>query len=275
MRFAERWLPACALLVLALAPAALRAQAAEGTPAWIVERFFQHEEWSDRAAYLGGEMEQYAGEPTPGNQMPAGTPVTARELQADSQRAIYAVSIRRDGRTYDAYVYLDRDANRWRITAVRLLALPAFFYMGMDSLQAMPDRTPAYEQMLTNMRLTAASDSALKQHFVEHADQFEALATAGAALDAAELPILADHEGGGAPSPSRAAIRNALPRLGLASMQHDEEAPGCLLLVIGGIMDNSVGYLYAPPGCAVPRMSPGYFIYLEALRPGWYVYKTT
>ena len=36
-----------------------------------------------------------------------------------------------------------------------------------------------------------------------------------------------------------------------------------------------MAYLYAPPECAVPEISPGDYILVEELAPGWYLYKTT
>jgi hypothetical protein len=44
---------------------------------------------------------------------------------------------------------------------------------------------------------------------------------------------------------------------------------------IGGILDNSVGYLYVPDGATAPRMSYENYIYLEQVNENWYVYKTT
>ena len=46
-------------------------------------------------------------------------------------------------------------------------------------------------------------------------------------------------------------------------------------MVIGGILDNSVGFFHAPAGCDPPPMSPHDIILLGALEPGWYLYKTT
>ena len=50
---------------------------------------------------------------------------------------------------------------------------------------------------------------------------------------------------------------------------------GCIELNIGGIIDNSVGYLYVPPGVKPPTMTPDEFIHIEQIADGWYIYKTT
>lgn len=271
-------LPVCLLAALALtlagcAPAL--AQAPEGTPRWVVEQYVSAPRWEDRALYLAGEMTAYAGEPTPGMRMPPGASVTLRQLEADARSAVFAVTVRVEEGTFDAYVFLHRAADRWQITAFRRLALPALFYTGFDSLIARPQGSPEDERVMANLKLTVASDSALKQHFEQHAAAYDSLARAAMAVPDDELPRAYPDEAEPPLTPRQAGLRAQLQRLLLTTISRDEEAPGCLLLVIGGMIDNSVGYLYAPEGCTVPRMSPGYFIYLEALRPGWYVYKTT
>jgi len=251
------------------------AQAPAGTPAWVVEQYVSAPRWDGRAKYFAGEMERYAGEPTPGMRMPPGASVTVRQLEADARSAVFAVTARVDEGTFDAYVYLRRDADLWQITAFRRLALPGLFYLAFDSLVARPGGFPEDERVIATLKLTVAPDSALKQHFADHAAAFDSLARAAVALPGPELPRAHPEVGEPSLTPRQADLRERMQRLLLTAISRDEEAPGCLLLVIGGMIDNSVGYLYAPPGCTVPRMSPDYFIHLEALRPGWYVYKTT
>jgi hypothetical protein len=220
-------------------------------------------------------MERDAGEPTPGMRMPPGASVAVRQLEADDRSAVFAVTARVDEGTFDAYVYLRRDADLWQITAFRRLALPGLFYLAFDSLVARPGGSPEDERVIANLKLTVASDSALKQHFEEHAAAFDSLARSAATLADAELPSAYPDDAEAPLTPRGMELRERMRRLLLTGIGRDEQAPGCLLMVVGGMIDNSVGYLYAPPGCTVPRMSPTYFIYIETLRPGWYVYKTT
>ncbi len=46
------------------------------------------------------------------------------------------------------------------------------------------------------------------------------------------------------------------------------------LVTIGGILDNTVGFLFAPP-TAVPAMGPNHCIWVELLEPRWYLLRTT
>lgn len=54
-----------------------------------------------------------------------------------------------------------------------------------------------------------------------------------------------------------------------------ESTSGIVDVNIGGILDNSVGYLFVPTGTEVPIMSDDNYIYIEHIVGSWYVYKTT
>jgi hypothetical protein len=262
-------------LAIALAPGFAYAQeAAEGTPVWVVERFYAREEFPERADYLAGELAEFRAAQTPGSALPEGARVSVRPLRVREDRAVVAVTVAAEDTTTDGYLYLQRSQGRWQIVAFRALALPPLFFMGLDELQALPARTAEQERMLRNTRLTAASDSALKAHFVRHRPAIEALGRAAAAGEVTWLGSEpADDES--TLSPALLRMREQLRALDLGAVLRDEHASGCVLLYIGGMIDNSVGYLHAPEGCRVPEMTPSYFIYVEELALGWYLYKTT
>jgi hypothetical protein len=276
MRIRSGALHAALLVLAATAPGCAWAQEAEeGTPAWVVERFYGREAFPERGEYLGGELAQFREARTPGSALPEGARVTVRPLRVHEDRAVVAVTVATADTTTDAYVYLNQNQGRWQITAFRALALPPLFFMAMDELRALPARTPEDERMLRNMQLTAASDSALKAYFVQHRPAIEALGRAAA--QAGEVTWLgADPaDGEGTLFPALLRIREQLRALDMEAVGRDRKASGCVLLHIGGMIDNSVGYLHAPRGCQVPEMTPGGFIYVEEIAPGWYLYKTT
>jgi hypothetical protein len=49
---------------------------------------------------------------------------------------------------------------------------------------------------------------------------------------------------------------------------------GLTIVSIGGILDNVVGFLWAPEG-RVPSISPSEYIWIEPAGDGWYLFKTT
>lgn len=268
-----------ALLVLAVVFASgdARAQEAEqGTPAWVVERFYAREEFPERGEYLAGELEEHREARTPGSALPEGARVTIRPLRVREDQAVIAVTVATAEQTIDGYLYLQRAGGRWQIVAFRALALPPLYLMALDELRARPARTAEDERRLRNMQLTTASDAALRAWFIQHRPAIEELGRAAAGAGGDVHWLGADPaQDEGTPSPALLRIREQLRALDLEAVGRDEEASGCVLLHIGGMIDNSVGYLYAPEGCQVPEMTPGYFIYVEELAPRWYLYKTT
>lgn len=77
------------------------------------------------------------------------------------------------------------------------------------------------------------------------------------------------------PADASAEIAGRLRALRLNAIYREPQHPGCIFVSIGGVLDNQVGYVHAPDGCAVPSMDPSDFIYVERVREGWYVFKTT
>ncbi|MCX2745885.1 hypothetical protein OO013_18530 [Mangrovivirga sp. M17] len=49
----------------------------------------------------------------------------------------------------------------------------------------------------------------------------------------------------------------------------------CIFFIIGGVSDNTVGYLYVDSLTDIPLMSPDDFIVLRDLGEGWFLFKTT
>ena len=53
------------------------------------------------------------------------------------------------------------------------------------------------------------------------------------------------------------------------------ELGNCINFLIGGILDNSVGYIYVKDKKDLPEMNPDRIIMLREIGNGWYIYKTT
>jgi hypothetical protein len=50
---------------------------------------------------------------------------------------------------------------------------------------------------------------------------------------------------------------------------------GTIELIIGGMVDNSVGIMFVPEGASRPIIDPSNYIYVEAVLGRWYIFKTT
>jgi hypothetical protein len=191
---------------------------------------------------------------------------------SDSQ-AVYTVRVGGAARTEDWYAYVVKGDSGWRLTAVRTLALPPLFFMAMDSLsntKSLPDSLTA---LLENMRLTASSDSALKQFFLTRRPAFERIAE-GFSRETARS-ISAAPDGLKAPTASLRSLAQQLSALHLRGAWRDPEFTECVFVEIGGMIDNEVGFMRCASENSVPAINPERFIVVEPITGGWYLYKTT
>lgn len=271
-----------AVLLLALPCARARAQAPESdttSAAWVVRQFYASRSFPGLAAHITGEYRaNYPGAPTMGSRLPPGVVVTSRPLLADTQRAVFATALRDTAKAEDWYTYLRREQGVWKIEAVRTLVLPPLVYMLLDSLQAARKTVTLGEleaRLMENLRLTAQSDSALKAYLIEHQPAFLAIARHFEAIPGADGISEEGKIRGRAPEAGRRQLAAELRALHLTGVMRLPSAPRCIFILIGGMTDNEVGYIYAPEGCAPPALSPGDYIYVERVAPGWYIYKTT
>ncbi len=286
---------ACLLALGVLPPAGVvRAQVGKGptgcpggvgSPAWLLQRFFDADGFSDRASFYTGEMlTHYRDAPTLGTLLPAEARVEHRPVLVGCSRAVYASTVSTETRGQDWYLHRLWEDGGWRIAAVRVLALPGFFFQLMEMLAADPDtmdhgmamlgddapRLSAAEQ-LANMRLVASTDAELKAYLEQHRDAFMQLVSA---VQRSPSLTFATSDGRARPEGSDAeGIAADLRRLSPNAISRDASHPGCIFVSIGGILDNEVGYLYAPPSCAVPEMSPDLFILIEPISTEWSLFR--
>jgi len=166
----------------------------------------------------------------------------------------------------DLYLYLRQGPDgHWTIEAARTLALTGLTRELRRMLRAIPHRTADLEAGLRNAELTLASDQALRTWFAENRASLERLR--GIA------------EGGGTPpdevervveSPQVTRLLGDLHAI-LVRISH----VGVVSVTIGGILDNSVGFLHAPNPAVVPAIDPSDHIWIEPVGDGWYLFKTT
>ena len=64
-------------------------------------------------------------------------------------------------------------------------------------------------------------------------------------------------------------------KLFISSVSIDEALGNGINFLIGGMLDNSVGYLYVKDKKDLPEMSPELLIMIKEIGNGWYIYKKT
>lgn len=240
--------PLLPLLLLALCPAA-----AAQTPEEIVRAFFGPAGIADKKAIYVGEMLRFAEQPTLGETLPENVSITTRSLQSTSSSVVIGVTLHVAEHAQDWYAYLGKSDGSWKLEAVRTLALTGIPGLALAELERKRNRTAEEEWALQNLRLSFRSDAELAEYLKSHARELGKI-----------VELLA-----GDPE---AALR-AARELHIGSVERTDS--GLVELVIGGTMDNSVGFLWVPRGGTAPAMSPDAYILVEHVVGPWYLFKTT
>lgn len=231
--------------------------AGEVGPESLLNAFFSKSGISDKASVYTGEMlERFLDKPTLGQSIHEDVKQVHRLIEKQLSRAVYAVELQREETGIDWYVFFKKDGDAWKIEAVRSLALMGPIHAAIQQLGRMRHRSVEQERTYQNLVLTVSSDQQLKAYLRSHSNEFQdlvALALSGK-------------------------IADATAKAKAQSLHLVELAPGnekIVQIVIGGILDNVVGFMNVPTGVTVPAMDPSEYIYIEHVIGNWYLYKTT
>ncbi len=231
--------------------------AEEWTPQMIVDAFFNRGGIKNKKAIYSGEMiEHYLDKPTMGQMLDFDTKIDEiRMLDQGEKSAVFAVSISNKGRVFDYYLFLRRK-NTWKLEAVRTLWLSGLFFAALEELENKNNRTAEEESQYQNMLLTVQSDKDLKRFLSANVKKLQEIADYAMKGNINKADTLAE-------------------KLKLNKVFLPEDYPGIIEINIGGMIDNSVGFMYVPDGKEPPGMSSGGYIYIEKVVEHWYLYKTT
>jgi hypothetical protein len=194
------------------------------------------------AALLSGELERW------GSAGHGEWPLADRVIAIGVDRAVARLTAP-TGEYSDDYFYLRRDGDGWTIYAYRTLALTGVLVELRRLLKAQPSRSPEEERTLRNAELILAPDRGLIAWAQAHRDLLE---RTRATPDSTEIGRELEEAGG-----NRVRVED-----------------GRTIVSIGGILDNEVGFLFAPDGRA-PAIDPDSYIWIEPVGGGWYLFKTT
>lgn len=169
--------------------------------------------------------------------------------------------IGKDNHLVDLYFYLSLQGS-WKVTAVRSLALTGIIEGAYQYLKTKPDLTEAEKDDLGNYELLLASDETLRQWFAKNAASMNALYEMSRRLK----------KGHETEDPKYADIKARLKTLHLGGVEVDPD--GTVEFIIGGVTDNTVGFLYSPTN-QPPTISPNAYIWIEEVAPRWFIFRTT
>lgn len=168
-----------------------------------------------------------------------------------------------DNQVTDLYFYLSFDGV-WKVRAMRALALTGIVRGAYQYLKSKPSRTAEEENEFANLKLTLASDEDLRSWFQANASAMNKLYQSSRVMKSGDFSS--------ADNPKYTELKRQLQALhfSLAEAKQDGNAE----FVIGGVTDNTVGFLYSPAN-QPPAISSNEYIWVEEVAPKWFLFRTT
>lgn len=266
-------------------------------PLELVEKVFTEQEFiPEIAKYSSGE---YNGNPSV-NDLAEGTNTSFRLLNQTNKTAVVNVTLTDSlGKGFDTYVhlmkttysdgefdnYVEKKETNWKIVAFRALAMTGMLEDILQEMEGMTEnqldsflisdmgketfesKEDFYREM-ENIKLNLALDNEIIEHFESNRQGFEILKDEILEIEANDTSDYKERNLG-------EKIKTKYKKLLISTVSDSFYCTDCIKFVIGGMIDNSVGYMYIPNENQVPDMSPSRLIMLREIGGGWYLFKTT
>jgi hypothetical protein len=257
-------------------------------PLNLAKKIFSKDGFNDIDKYITGE---YNGRPN-GQDLGKNTILTFSLLEQNKNKAVVDMTIQDStGKGLDTYLFFEKN-KIWKMNAFRALALTGIIEQVRDQLENMaPEQVDSiinasknkkdkdlaifssredYNFQLGNAKLTLELDTNIIKHFLDNKAEFERLKNGA----------LKELENNKNDSEQRVAlIENLKPdyqKLFISSVSYNDDGlENCIDFLIGGITDNSVGYIYVKDKKDLPQMNANRIIMIKEIGDGWYIYKTT
>ena len=168
-----------------------------------------------------------------------------------------------NGDVTDLYFYLSLDGV-WRVRAMRALALTGIVRGAYEYLKSKSTRTAEEEEQFANTQLVLASDEVLRGWFKQNQPDLNKLFELSKVMKPGDFSSTEN--------PKYAGLKSQLRLLHLSLAEAKEN--GNVEFVIGGVTDNTVGFLYSPSNHP-PAISSDEYIWVEEVAPKWFLFRTT
>jgi hypothetical protein len=257
-------------------------------PLDLAHKIFGKEKFTMLNNYITGE---YIGQPN-GQDIGEGAIKKFSLLGQTENKAVVAMTILdSSGQGLDTYLHFVKDTV-WKMEAFRALAQTGIIEQVVLELEKMsPQQVDSivnkskkdkknkeyaiftsredYDFQLGNSKLTLALDDEIIKHFLDNKPEFERIKDS--ALK--ELKNKKSDERG---VKLVEKLKPEYQKLFISSVSYGDYDLGlCLNFLIGGILDNTVGYIYVKDKKDLPKMDADSIIMIREIGGGWYIYKTT
>ncbi|WP_426490831.1 hypothetical protein [Hymenobacter sp. 102] len=258
-------------------------------PLDLAKKIFDKEPFPDTEKYIAGE---YKGRPN-GQDLQSGSITRFLLLKQTSNKAVVAMTILDSaGKGLDTYLHFEKDSI-WKMHAFRALSMTGMIEQAKNELERMTPRQvdeliekaknakrkshvvfasrDDYNFELGNARLILELDENIIQHFIQNKAGFERI------KEAALKEVASKKSDGERSMKLVESFRNDFRKLFISSVSYGgyELGEKCVNFSIGGMVDNTVGYLFAKDENDLPEMNASRIIMLREIGDGWYLYKTT
>ncbi|HVI45073.1 MAG TPA: hypothetical protein VM802_09385 [Chitinophaga sp.] len=267
---------------------AIAANAQVFEPLALARKIFSKERPTDIEHYVIGE---YEGHPN-GDDIKPGVALTFSLLRQNEHEAVVGMTVKdSSGTGLDTYLFFEKDIT-WKMSAFRALAMTGIIEQMKHLLESMTaqqvdsvinaarhneeDKQPLfrsreeYNFLLGNARLTLESDEDIIRHFKAHQAAFERIKNRAMK----QLKKMKTDEETRTPLVKN--LEREYHQLFISSVSTGGGDMGSgINFLIGGITDNTVGYLYVKDKKDLPEMSASGVIMIKEIGNNWYIYKTT
>jgi hypothetical protein len=257
-------------------------------PLDLARKIFSKDSLRNIDNYIKGN---YKGRPN-GQDLQKGSITNFTLLEQTENKSVVAMAILDStGKGLDTYLYFEKDST-WKMNAFRTLAMTGIIEQVKIELEKLTPQQvndiikksktnnkedyaiftsrEDYNFQLGQARLTLELDDNIIKHFLNNQAEFERIKNIalkeleGKEVDEETSIDLVEN------------IKGAYHKLYISSISTGGyELGNCINFLIGGMVDNSVGYLYVADKKDVPEMNSDRVIMIKEIGNGWYIYKTT
>jgi hypothetical protein len=267
----------------------------QNTPLEIAQLIFSEQPPKDLEPFSTGEYKLNLSVPS-GKDLDKKIQRTFSMLEENEQTAVVRMTlIENSSEKCDIYLHFQKEEQQWKIEAYRGLAMTGLLKQVLATLDSL---TPAQMDSLCeaekkeepftskasieafkfNLKLTLSLDDELIAYFNQNKAQFEQLRTQIVAKKA-----FADKDTTHPDYKRRILLfnyghyfDNEMKSLGLRlATTVTDSCHECIDFLIGGMLENMVGYLYVPDTSLLPKMTPNRYIMVRAIGDNWFLFKTT
>ena len=254
-------------------------------PIDLAKKLLNKEVFENLEKYSTGE---FKGHPN-GQDLSENVKLNFRLLNQSENTAVVNITIKDSiGKGFDAYLHFKKDSI-WKINAFRALAMTgileqiknefekmseseidSLIISEKDSEHKMFETKDDFQFQLENIKLTLEFDDNIINHFKENQMEFERLKDL--ALKELETKKKDDERS----SKLLGDLNSEYKKILISSISTGGYQLGnCIEFLIGGMVDNTVGYFYLKEEQDLPKMNPSRIIMIRKIGNGWYMYKTT